>query len=130
MWNLDVTVTSDCNDSLDRYTSTLYTPNYPQHYNISQLCTWTFEVEIGRRVKLNAFSYSIEDDVSCTGDCCYDYLTIHDGRNSNATKLVSLCGNGKHNDIVSSGRYLFVKFKSDTVVTKTGFQIHYEIISK
>ena len=83
----------------------------------------------GRRLKLEKFSYIIEDDVSCVGNCCYDYVSIHDGRNENEDKLVTLCGKGEQGNIVSTGNNLFLKFESDKAITKSGFQIHYDILS-
>ena len=117
------------NITLNKYQKTIYTPNYPENYGIKQICTWILQVPPGRRLKLEKFSYIIEDDVSCVGNCCYDYVSIHDGRNENEDKLVTLCGKGEQGNIVSTGNNLFLKFESDKAITKSGFQIHYDILS-
>ena len=117
------------NVTVNKYAKTLHTPNYPENYGTKQICTWHLQVPPGRRLKLEKFSYIIEDDVSCIGNCCYDYVSIHDGRNENKNNIATLCGNGEQQKIISSGNNLFLKFESDSAKTKSGFQIHYEILS-
>ena len=83
----------------------------------------------GRRLKLRKFGYIIEDDVSCIGDCCYDYVTIYDGKDTSANTTATLCGKGTQEEIISTGGNLFIKFESDKAITKSGFQINYAIIN-
>ena len=117
------------NITLNKYAKYIYTPNYPENYGTKQICTWSLQVPQGRRLQLEKFSYIIEDDVSCVGKCCYDYLSIHDGRNENEDKIATVCGKGEQEKIISSGNNLFLKFVSDKAITKSGFQMHYEILS-
>ena len=93
------------------------------------LLTSTCSYRKGRRIKLEKFNYIIEDDVSCAGNCCYDYLSIYDGRNENEDIIATLCGKGEQARIISSGNNLFLKFASDKAITKSGFLMHYEILS-
>ena len=115
---------------MNRYSKTIHTSNYPEDYDVSQNCTWSLRVPPKRRLKLKAFQYIIEEDVSCAGNCCYDYLKIYDGWSEEVEQeITTLCGNGIQENIVSSGTDLLIKFTSDKAITKSGFQIHYEIMS-
>ena len=104
--------------------------NYPEDYNEGQICTWAMRAPTKRRLKLKTFDFIMEDDVSCAGNCCYDYLKIYNGWSEKSeNEIETLCGKGTQEAIISSGTDILVKFKSDKQITKSGFQIQYEIIS-
>ena len=134
--NLDVTIKADCdglnseNKTLNRYTKTLHSLNFPEDYETGKICTWALRAPSKRRIRLNTFNYIIEEDVSCAGNCCYDYLKIYNGWSEESdNEIETLCGRGTQEVITSSGTDLLIKFKSDKEITKSGFQIQYEIIS-
>ena len=45
--------------------------------------------------------------------CTVDYVEILDGNSSNSNSKGRFCGNTKPEDIRSSGRYMFVRFRLD-----------------
>ncbi|KAJ7394085.1 hypothetical protein OS493_003761 [Desmophyllum pertusum] len=74
-------------------------------------------------MKLTVLSMSIQ---SCgkmgTPDfCSCDYLEIRDGSSSSDRLLATYCGTKLPNVLYSSGRHLWVRFKSDAEVVDSGF---------
>ena len=135
-FSLDVTVVADCNGvnsdnkTVNRNTKTLNTLNFPEDYDAGKTCTWALRVPTKKRLRLDTFNYIIEDDVSCAGSCCYDYLKIYNGWSAEPeNEITSLCGKGTQEAITSNGTDILIKFKSDKEITKSGFQIQYEIIN-
>ena len=74
----------------------------------------------------NRTKYKIIFSISQT-ESNYDFVTIYDGPNDQSTQIEKLSGNLGSFDISSSGNSLFVKFVSDSGVSKGGFlaSIHY-----
>ena len=56
---------------------------------------------------------------------CSDYVRVHDGINTKAPELATLCGTELPKDVVSSENSLLVVFATDRSVTRTGFKIKY-----
>lgn len=54
-------------------------------------------------------------------ECIYDYLEIRDGYDKSAPLIGQYCGYRLPADVQSTGSELYVKFKSDGSVQKTGF---------
>ena len=55
----------------------------------------------------------------------YDFLTIYDGDSFFALELIELSGDSTQ-DVVSSGRDIFIQFISDESEVRYGFRIQYE----
>lgn len=53
--------------------------------------------------------------------CSCDYLEIRDGRSSSDRLLATFCGTDLPKALYSSGRHLWVRFKSDEDVVDSGF---------
>ena len=62
--------------------------------------------------------------MGCVG-CVYDYIEIFDGNRSDATNLGRFCGSNKPAPIRSSTNELFLKFVSDSSITRSGFVASY-----
>lgn len=64
-------------------------------------------------------------DIEVSTDCLFDYVEIFDGKEmKNTSSFGRICGNiNPLNQILSSGRYLIVKFASDRSVNKGGFKL-------
>lgn len=56
----------------------------------------------------------------------YDYIYVYDGVDSTAPLLATITGSTIPAPIISSNWDMFVKFTSDYVVTKKGFQAHWD----
>lgn len=66
--------------------------------------------------------------------CNRDYLAVYDGENDQARRLGSFCGNVSgmraFKTLYSSGRHLYLKFKSDGKNQKKGFHLEYQTFLK
>ena len=57
--------------------------------------------------------------------CEYDNVTVYDGSDESAPKIDAFCGAILPRVIHSANNSLFVVFKSDGSVTRTGFKAKY-----
>jgi len=104
---------------------TFSSPSYPSYYPDSMLCTWKITAPSGKRVKLYFNYFRLESGV-CSSN---DYLEVRDGSSSTSLKKGTYCGSYAPT-ITSSGRYLWLRFRSDSQLRYKGFQARYEVISK
>ena len=106
----------DCNGTADAEQGTINTPNYPNYYDNSNLCTWL--ISSSHRVKLVFTAFSTESD--------YDFLYVYDGSSTSSTLLGTFDGYLPGHVVESSAEHLFLKFTSDSSNTEQGFLIHLE----
>ena len=52
------------------------TPNYPNAYDHSRICTWNIRVPDDRRVTVTFNAFDVEDPYS-DGVCYYDYVEVN-----------------------------------------------------
>ena len=123
---LALSVLASCKDTSDAEEHTIYSANYPSSYSHSQHCTWKISAPIGKKLKLDSFSYRIEDHSSCT----YDSLKVHDGPTSGSSRKARLCGYKTYYGMESRGNNLFLKFDTDGSTSSKGFKVHYSILGK
>ena len=95
---------------------TINTPNYPNNYGNRNHCTWL--ISSSHRIKLVFTYFSLESG--------FDYLTVYDGNSAHSKKIGRLAGYRTNKAIQSSGNHLFLKFTSDSSVSKKGFLIHFK----
>ncbi|XP_022084129.1 CUB and sushi domain-containing protein 3-like [Acanthaster planci] len=81
-------------------------------------CTTTLETDNGKRLLLRVYLLEI-------GDCSADYVDVYDGPSETSHKLAVLCGSRQVDDIVSSGRAVTLRFKTDSSVEYRGFVISF-----
>eukprot|EP00794_Sanderia_malayensis_P003246 gene3246-3727_t len=100
-------------------------PNYPSLHPLSIECTYTITVVAGSRIQLYFRDFDIEG--SGNANCQYDYLDIRDGSTSAATQIGSRswCGMVPPPSMMSSGNTLYMRFKTDASIQKSGFAISY-----
>ena len=98
-------------------------------------CIWKISTDEDRQIALGL----IEDDFdvepgSTIYSCDHDYLTVYDGDSDQARTLGRFCGNMNSmrafKTIYSSGRHLYLVFKSDGKKEKKGFRLHYRTFLK
>ena len=66
----------------------------------------------------------MEESTSCE----YDKLEIRNGKFGYSDLLATLCGHTFPNEIASSDRFLWLRFKSDESIEYSGFKIYYQFI--
>ena len=113
------------NLQLTSSSGTFRSPSYPSYYPNNMICTWKITVPSGKRIKLYFDSFRLESGV-CSAN---DYLEIRDGSSSTSLKKGTYCGSYA-STVTSSGRHLWVRFRSDSAIGYKGFQARYEVISK
>ena len=86
-------------------------------------CKWRLRAPTGQRVLIYFTSFDLENCCSC------DYVKIHDGSESysNVSKLA--CGTDLPEPVYSSGRYLYITFRSDSSIGGKGFVVKYRALS-
>lgn len=93
-----------------------FSPGWPGQYHNHADCTWIIYAP-DSTVELNILSMDIESQLMCA----YDRLIIRDGDNNLAQQLAVLCGRDVPGPIRSTGEYMYIRFISDSSITKAGF---------
>ncbi|KAI8496814.1 hypothetical protein Bbelb_254690 [Branchiostoma belcheri] len=93
-------------------------PNYPGNYGNNENCEWSITVPEGSIIRLTFGRFYTERN--------YDFLTIYDGASDNATEMEELTGYQRHIiPIISTSNTMFLRFTSDWIVSRQGFQFNY-----
>ena len=83
------------------------------------------------RISLRFLSFALESDTTVmrsrnrSGLCTFDYVEIYDGESYESPLRARLCGRIIPPEIISTGRFLRVKFRSDMSVALRGFVAKY-----
>ena len=77
-----------------------------------------------QNIRLHFLKFDIEDGSSL---CPRDNLKVYDGHNSSGTLRGTYCGSTIPADIVSKGTEMFVTFRTDHKIVKSGFQIRFSV---
>ena len=100
-----------------RFTS----PGFPYRYSNNQHCTWSIEAPYGYYINLQFGSFKLESG--------YDWVEIFDGSSAYSTRIKRESGYQPSWGVCSSGRFLFVKFTTDSSATYSGFSATYQAVS-
>ena len=95
--------------SVNATTGSLQTVNYPSYYPSNTVCIWKITAPPGHVIKLHFNEFKLEWASFCTTD----YTDIRDGLDGTGKELERYCGSYAIRDIYSSGRYMWVKFRSN-----------------
>ena len=90
---------------------TLQTPQDQTWYHSGLSCDWLITVPEGKIVKLTFDKLDVKQSSGST--CIADYVEVIDGSRSNDDSKGKFCGDRKPEDILSSGRYMRVRFRTD-----------------
>lgn len=120
--NFDANRTSGGNE-LARY-GILQSPNYPQKYNSSENCVYSLQAP---RNHIIVLKYYEQFEIEPSDDCIYDYLEIRDGQFGYSPLIGRFCNfNPPQLPIESTGRFLWLNFRSDDLIEMIGFRIIFE----
>ncbi|XP_078364332.1 uncharacterized protein LOC144648698 isoform X1 [Oculina patagonica] len=103
----------------------IFSPGYPNNYDINENCQWLIEAPYGERILIYFTTFDVEDHAQCS----YDSVNIFDGQNNNASLLLKSCGSNLPPPVYSSGRYIYMQFTSDSIVSGKGFVAHYRALN-
>ncbi|XP_068942361.1 cubilin [Petaurus breviceps papuanus] len=102
----------------------LTSPNFPSNYPKNMECIYTITVERGHQISLHFINFSLEAVVDTS--CIADYVEIRDGGHENSLSLGKYCGTNKPPMIISHSNKLWVKFKSDSFFSSSGFLAYWD----
>ncbi|XP_063003684.1 cubilin [Elgaria multicarinata webbii] len=97
-------------------------PNYPDNYPLHADCVWTIIAPYGGAVELQ---FEDQFDIQPSTNCTLSYLELRDGSDSSAPEIARLCGNSLPGIQRSSGSTLYMRFRSDGIDTRAGFNAKY-----
>lgn len=96
---------------------TLGSPNYPDYYPARKDCVWLLTATPGHRIKITFQAFELEPHPECS----YDHLDFYDGPSPESPSLGRFCGSKLPHPIVASGNQLYMTFRSDASVQRSGF---------
>ena len=115
--------------SLTGSSGSITSPNYPRNYPNSKTCRWIITVPEGHRVKLTFHTFLLETCI-VPSICTCDHVEVRDGQDGGSFKLGEYCGKRTPDPAYSTGRFMWIEFKSDSRTTDTGFRASYTSESK
>ncbi|XP_076436087.1 cubilin-like isoform X2 [Babylonia areolata] len=113
-----------CVWSTSNLTGTVQSLNFPNNYPDNQNCVYTIRAPSGYQVTLTFTDFDLEVEE----ECGYDYLEIRDGGQTSPI-LGRHCGASPPAPVRSSGSRMWIRFKTDSSVTKRGFKATFISVS-
>ncbi|XP_022079662.1 tolloid-like protein 1 [Acanthaster planci] len=92
-------------------------------YTNNLACRWHIRVAEGNRVRLTKVDFELEG--RGPGNRCYDWLKVYDGSDETAPLIGQYCGMEFPNEIMSTGKSVYLHFETDTTDSFRGFSINY-----
>ncbi|XP_078667406.1 bone morphogenetic protein 1-like [Branchiostoma floridae x Branchiostoma belcheri] len=92
-------------------------PNYPSNYGNDENCEWLITAPEGSIIRLTFGSFNTEEN--------YDFLDIYDGASDSAAVIQRLTGQQSVSPVISTSNSMFLRFTSDDIYTRQGFQFSY-----
>ena len=109
---------TDCSRVFASNIGTFSSPQYPSAYPNNAACTYNITVDANKRISILFAVFALENHSSCK----YDKLEIYEG----SVKSATYCGSSHQGKTYESqGNKLFLRFSSDSSVTKQGFLATY-----
>lgn len=100
----------------------IQSPNYPLAYPPLSNCQWTIQVERNHKILLDFIRFDLENN----SNCLTDYVEIRDGLHETSRLIGKFCDDRlRPNRIQSSSNEMYIRFVSDSVLQKTGFNVTY-----
>ncbi|XP_077300380.1 cubilin homolog [Arctopsyche grandis] len=92
-------------------------------YGHNTRCAWVIKTKPDKVLNVTFTKFNLE----LSNDCLYDWVQIHDGRNSADHIIGRFCGNTLPHggNIVSTTNSLYFWFRSDHTVARQGFSLHW-----
>ncbi|XP_007545700.1 neuropilin and tolloid-like protein 2 isoform X1 [Poecilia formosa] len=97
-------------------------PNYPNTYPPNKECLYVLEALPRQRVELQ---FSKIFQIEASFECRFDHIEVRDGPFSFSTLINRYCGTANPGRILSSGRFMWIRFFSDDELEGKGFQVQY-----
>ncbi|XP_054898104.1 neuropilin and tolloid-like protein 2 isoform X2 [Poeciliopsis prolifica] len=97
-------------------------PNYPNTYPPNKECLYVLEAPPRQRIELQ---FSKIFQIEASFECRFDHIEVRDGPFSFSTLINRYCGTANPGRVLSSGRFMWIRFYSDDELEGKGFQVQY-----
>ncbi|XP_047410367.1 deleted in malignant brain tumors 1 protein-like [Sciurus carolinensis] len=114
---------NSCGGVLSSPSGSFSSPWYPTNYPTDVECVWVIHVPEKFRIQLSIPSLRLEDVYGCP----YDFVEVFDGRQAAPLSMGRFCA-GAELTFLSSSNVMTVKFRSDAMITNTGFYALYNAV--
>jgi len=116
----------DLRNGQSAQSGTIYSPGYPNSYEINKDCKWRILAPFDQKVLIFFTLLDLEYDANCI----YDSVKIFDGSSDSYwNKVLTKSYNGLPPPFYSSDRYIYVRFQSDNSLQGEGFVAHYKALN-
>ena len=100
-------------------------PGYPGYYYSNRDYYWGITVPEGKRIQVKFLDFGFPYSITCPGD----FLKVYDGKSiDDAASEKYYNGNARPAAFNSTGRYLYLNFRSDTFTTGIGFNLKWKSV--
>lgn len=116
-----------CGGKLEHLDGVLQFPLEPsEQYNHALSCAWVIQTNSTKVLNITFTRFDLED----SAECQFDWVQIHDGRNSAAHNIGRFCGSQlpKGGNIITTTNSVYIWFRSDTRLAKHGFSLNWTTI--
>lgn len=106
-------------------------PQYPSYFPDDIQCTWLIIAPKGSIIYLNFESFDVGHIGSCfsmNGDEC-SYVYVREGKYESSKDIGKYCGSRVPKKIVSTGRYLWIRFKASQY-RSTRFKAYFTVVKE
>ena len=117
-----------CGGNFVSPTGELKSPRFPRSYPNSIRCVWKISTDPYRRIALGVKDGAFDvEQGSSIYSCNRDWVSVYDNETKSGRRLGTYCGNGMRTfqTLHSTGRHLYIEFKSDWQQRRSGFQLQY-----
>uniref|UniRef100_A0A4W6F2P1 Cubilin n=1 Tax=Lates calcarifer TaxID=8187 RepID=A0A4W6F2P1_LATCA len=101
----------------------IISPNWPNDYAHNRQCIYLIRLPAGERVALNFTHMNLESH----SNCLFDYVEVRDGRTETDPLIGKYCGSTLPAPMTSSSNFLWIRFRSDSSVSRAGFRAVYSV---
>uniref|UniRef100_A0A8I6ATW1 Deleted in malignant brain tumors 1 like 1 n=1 Tax=Rattus norvegicus TaxID=10116 RepID=A0A8I6ATW1_RAT len=112
-----------CGGVISSLSGSFSSPWYPTNYPTDTECIWEIHVAEKFNIELTIPSLKLEDIYGCP----YDFVEVFDGQQVASLSMGKVCA-GAELTFLSSSNFMTVVFKSDTMITNTGFYALYNTV--
>ncbi|XP_005856789.1 PREDICTED: cubilin, partial [Myotis brandtii] len=103
---------------------TFTSPNFPNNYPNNWQCIYRITVGTSQQIALHFTNFSLEENYGA--ECLGDFVEIKDGGYETSPLLGKYCGSTTPPRIISHSNKLWLQFKSDIVVSSSGFSAYWD----
>ncbi|XP_026220523.1 neuropilin and tolloid-like protein 2 isoform X1 [Anabas testudineus] len=101
---------------------TFSSPNYPNTYPPNKECLYVLEAQPRQRIELQ---FDKTFYIEASFECRFDHIEVRDGPFSFSPLINRFCGSASPGLVLSSGRFMWIRFFSDEELEGIGFQVKY-----